>query len=52
MSIFWHNSGDSRIKNNFNQYTNIEEFKNIRYSEAANDPWADFCDEVSKYLNE
>ena len=48
----WHNSGDSRIKNNFNQYTNIEEFKNIRYSEAANDPWADFCDEVSKYLNE
>lgn len=48
----WHNSGDSRIKNKFNQYTNIEDFKNIRYSEVANDPWADFCDEVSKYLNE
>ena len=48
----WHNSGDSRIKNNFYQYTNIEEFKNIRYSEAANDPWDDFCEEISKYLNE
>ena len=48
----WHNSGDTRIKNSFSQYTNIDKFKNIHYSESADDPWADFCDEVTKFSNE
>ena len=48
----WHNPGDTRIENSFSQYTNIDNFNNLRYSESADDPWADFCDEVSKFSNE
>ena len=45
----WHNSGDTRIDNSFSEYTNINSFNNIRYSESADDPWSDFCDEVTKF---
>lgn len=45
----WHNSGDTRIDNSFSEYTNIDSFNNIRYSESADDPWSDFCDEVTKF---
>ena len=48
----WHNSGDTKIDNSFSEYTNIDSFNNIRYSESADNPWSDFCDEVTKFKNE
>ena len=47
----WHNSGDSKILYKLNEYTNIDEFPNVKYSENSDDPWADFCDKI-KLLSE
>ena len=48
----WHNPCDGKIERSFLDYTNISSFKNIRYSEAAADPWADLFDALEHYKKE
>lgn len=48
----WHNPSDGKIERSFLDYTNISSFKNIRYSEAAADPWADLFDALEQYKKE
>lgn len=45
----WHNSGDTHIRHKLNNYTNIDNFPNINYSENSADPWGDYCNNIALY---